>query len=158
MQKWHIHNHSSLESVGLFFYVLNKLILLFNKNVLNWSKVTFENYTVNVFLINVLFINESWNKCVTVSTRICSTTLIISKINVFWKQNVKVSSSYVNHRLYFTHKLKNPIIKPHRKISKEPTANYSSGFWRHSSPTLYKNNSKIIVLIVWCKYIIVKAT
>ncbi len=52
------------------------------------------------------------------------------------EQNVKVSSSYVNHRLYFTHKLKNPIIKPHRKISKEPAANYSSGFWRHSSPTL----------------------
>ncbi len=40
------------------------------------------------------------------------------------------------HRLYFTHKLKNPIIKPHRKISKEPAANYSSGFWHHSSPTL----------------------
>ncbi len=47
------------------------------------------------------------------------------------EQNVKVSSSCVYHRLYFTHKLKNPIIKPHRKISKEP------GFWRHSSPTLY---------------------
>ncbi len=26
------------------------------------------------------------------------------------KQNVKVSSSYVYRRLYFTHKLKNPII------------------------------------------------
>ncbi len=44
-------------------------------------------------------------------------------------------------------KLKNPIIKPHRKISKEPTANYSSGFWRHSSPTLYKNNSKTLYLL-----------
>ncbi len=52
------------------------------------------------------------------------------------EQNVKVSSSCVYHRLYFTHKLKNPIIKPHRKISKERAANYSSGFWRHSSPTL----------------------
>ncbi len=37
-----------------------------------------------------------------------------------------------------------PLIKPHRKISKEPTANYSSGFWRHSSPTLYPNNCKAI--------------
>ncbi len=52
------------------------------------------------------------------------------------KLNVKVSSSYVYHRIYFTHKLKNPIIKPHRKISNEPAANYSSGFWHHSSPTL----------------------
>ncbi len=52
------------------------------------------------------------------------------------EQNLKVSSSCVYHRLYFTHKLKNPIIKPHRKISKEPAANYSSGFWHHSSPTL----------------------
>ncbi len=49
------------------------------------------------------------------------------------EQNVKESSSYVYHRLYFTHKLKNPIIKPHRKISKEPAANYSSGFWRQIS-------------------------
>ncbi len=53
------------------------------------------------------------------------------------EQNVKVSSSCVYHRLYFTHKLKNPIIKPHRKISKEPAANYSSRFWGHSSPTLF---------------------
>ncbi len=52
------------------------------------------------------------------------------------EQNVKVSSSYVYHKLYFTNKLKNPIIKPHKKISKEPTANYSSRIWRHSSPTL----------------------
>ncbi len=52
------------------------------------------------------------------------------------EQNVKVLSSYVYHRLYFTHKLKNPIIKPHRKILMEPVANYSSGFWHHSSPTL----------------------
>ncbi len=37
------------------------------------------------------------------------------------EQNIKLSSSYVYHRLYFTHKLKNPIIKPHKKISKEPT-------------------------------------
>ncbi len=36
------------------------------------------------------------------------------------EQNVQVSSSCVYHRLYFTYKLKNPIIKPHRKISKEP--------------------------------------
>ncbi len=42
------------------------------------------------------------------------------------EQNVKVSSSYVYHRLYFTHKLKKNIIKDHRKISKEPAANYSS--------------------------------
>ncbi len=47
-------------------------------------------------------------------------------------------NSCVYHRLYFTHNLKNPIIKPHRKISKEPAANYSSGFWRHSSPTLFR--------------------
>ncbi len=58
------------------------------------------------------------------------------------EQNVKVSSSCVYHRLYFTHKLKNPIIKPHRKISKEPVANYSSGFWHHSSPTLFHDRFK----------------
>ncbi len=57
------------------------------------------------------------------------------------EQNVKVSSSCVYHRLYFTHKLKNPIIKPHRKISKEPAVNCSSGFWRHSSPTLLRQST-----------------
>jgi len=33
----------------------------------------------------------------------------------FVEQNDKVSSSYVYHSLYFTHKLKKNIIKPHRK-------------------------------------------
>ncbi len=31
--------------------------------------------------------------------------------------NLRCRTSYVYHRHYFTHKLKNPIIKPHRKIS-----------------------------------------
>lgn len=39
------------------------------------------------------------------------------------QQNIKVSSSYVYHRLYFTHISKNPIIKPYRKISKETESN-----------------------------------
>ncbi len=69
------------------------------------------------------------------------------------EQNVKVSSSCVYHRLYFTHKLKNPIIKPHRKISKEPAANYSSGFWRHSSPTLLEM-WKYGGLIKWTKFLL----
>ncbi len=36
------------------------------------------------------------------------------------EQNVKVSSSYVYHRLYFTQKLKNSIIKTHRKSRRYP--------------------------------------
>jgi len=39
------------------------------------------------------------------------------------EQNIKVSSSYVYHWHYFTHKLTNLIIEPHRKISKQPMAN-----------------------------------
>ncbi len=61
------------------------------------------------------------------------------------EQNVKVSSSYVYHKLCFTYKLKNPIIKPHIEgISKEPVANYSSGFWRHSSLTLLPHQVYIL--------------
>ncbi len=52
------------------------------------------------------------------------------------RTNVKVSSSYVTTGFILLINWKNPIIKPHRKISKEPAANYSSGFWHHSSPTL----------------------
>ncbi len=38
-------------------------------------------------------------------------------------------------KLRLPHTLKNSIIKPHRKISKESAANYSFGFWRHNPPT-----------------------
>ncbi len=69
------------------------------------------------------------------------------------EQNVKVSSSCVYHRLYFTHKLKNPIIKPHRKISKEPAANYSLNCSDVIVPPLYTDRvlSYVCVSVYTCE-------
>ena len=49
---------------------LKKLILLFSKNALNWSKVTVKTFImlqkiifqINAVLLNFLFIKESWKK------------------------------------------------------------------------------------------------
>lgn len=50
---------------------------------------------------------------------------------------IQVSLRYVYHRVYFTYKLKTPIIKTHRKLSKEPVVNYSSRYFDIIPATLY---------------------
>ncbi len=69
----------SLRSVAF----LKKLILLFIKDALNWSKLPVKAcykrflFQINAVLLNFIFICESWKiKYITVSTKIlCSTTV-----------------------------------------------------------------------------------
>ncbi len=65
-------------------HFLKKVILLFIKNALNWSKVTFIMlqkilFKINAVLLNFLFIKESWKiKCITVSTKTFSSTTVFN--------------------------------------------------------------------------------
>jgi len=49
------------------------------------------------------------------------------------EQNVKVSSSYVSHRLYLTHKKKKNILKP---IGKSRENQWRIRLWSHPCTTL----------------------
>ncbi len=68
------------------------------------------------------------------------------------------------HRPCFIHKLKNPIIRTHRKIMREPMENTSSGFWRHGYSTLlctiniFASQDKLLVMLLVYKLLLIKAS
>ncbi len=93
----------------------NKILLLFSKDALNWSKVKIKTFRmlqksyvcmlhfifqINAVLLNVLFICESWKiKLITVSTtKYWAAPTLIIIINVSWAANqhiIMISEDHV---------------------------------------------------------------
>ncbi len=76
-----------------FFKTINSYFsnLLVSKDALNWSKVT-----VNVVLLNFLFIQETWKIYITVSTNILSTS---SVFNIDNNKTCFLSSTHLHTRM-----------------------------------------------------------